>query len=183
VSVCGGVGWGDLSGMWVGVGTMVQKGVGGWGGGTLAGCRVEGVSSKHMRNMLIMPVQATCTMPAAGQQASRPPTMARFWMLCMPRMADWGGLMMGVDSMEPYTPPLLMVKVPPAMSSMEMVPSRAFLPSRLMFCGAGAGGGHVLRGGAAGRRARVAAKLRCVKGRTEEHCEAGLLAGLGWQQG
>jgi hypothetical protein len=60
--------------------------------------------------------------------------MARFWMLCMPMMADWGGLMMGVDSMEPYTPPLLMVNVPPAMSSMAMVPSRAFLPSMLMFC-------------------------------------------------
>ena len=42
--------------------------------------------------------------------------------------------MMGVDSREPYTPPLEMVKVPPAMSSMEMVPSRAFLPRALMVC-------------------------------------------------
>lgn len=40
--------------------------------------------------------------------------------------------MMGVDNSEPYTPPLLMVKVPPAMSSMLMVPSRAFLPSALI---------------------------------------------------
>merc|ERR1719222_477338 len=36
---------------------------------------------------------------------------------CMPRMADWGGLMMGVPNKEPNTPPLLMVKVPPSMSS------------------------------------------------------------------
>ena len=43
-------------------------------------------------------------------------------------MADCGGLMMGVLIMEPYTPPLLIVKVPPAMSSMLIVPSRAFLP-------------------------------------------------------
>ena len=26
---------------------------------------------------------------------------------CMPRMADWGGLMMGVPNREPNTPPLL----------------------------------------------------------------------------
>lgn len=44
----------------------------------------------------------------------------------------WGGLIMGVESREPYTPPLLMVKVPPAMSSILMVPSRAFLPRPLM---------------------------------------------------
>ena len=56
-------------------------------------------------------------------------------MECMPRMADCGGLMMGVDSSEPYTPPLLMVKVPPAMSSMLIVPSRAFLPSAFIVCG------------------------------------------------
>ena len=46
-------------------------------------------------------------------------------MACMPRMADWGGLMMGVPIMEPNTPPLLMVKVPPSMSSRASVPSRA----------------------------------------------------------
>jgi hypothetical protein len=40
--------------------------------------------------------------------------------------------MMGVDSRLPYTPPLEIVKVPPAMSSMPMVPSRAFLPSMFM---------------------------------------------------
>ena len=48
-------------------------------------------------------------------------------------MADCGGLMMGVDIMDPYTPPLLMVKVPPAMSSMLMVPSRAFFPKAPRF--------------------------------------------------
>ena len=50
-------------------------------------------------------------------------------------MADWGGLMIGVDSKEPYTPPLEMVNVPPAMSSMLMVPSRAFFPKELIVCG------------------------------------------------
>jgi hypothetical protein len=49
--------------------------------------------------------------------------------------------MMGVDSRLPYTPPLLMVKVPPAMSSMLMVPSRAFLPSSVNFCERHAGAG------------------------------------------
>lgn len=37
--------------------------------------------------------------------------------------------MMGVDNREPYTPPLLIVKVPPDISSMLRVPSFAFLPS------------------------------------------------------
>ncbi len=55
-------------------------------------------------------------------------------MLCMPRMADWGGLMMGVDSIDPYTPPLLMVNVPPAISSMLMVPSRALRARSFMAC-------------------------------------------------
>uniref|UniRef100_A0A6B0UJ95 Uncharacterized protein n=1 Tax=Ixodes ricinus TaxID=34613 RepID=A0A6B0UJ95_IXORI len=51
---------------------------------------------------------------------------------CMPRMADWGGLMMGVPNMEPKTPPLLMVKVPPSMSSMAKLPVRAFSPRTLI---------------------------------------------------
>ena len=59
-------------------------------------------------------------------------TIALCWMECIPRMADWGGLMIGVLSRLPYTPPFEMVKVPPAMSSTEMVPSRAFLPRALM---------------------------------------------------
>lgn len=40
--------------------------------------------------------------------------------------------MMGVLMRLPYTPPLLIVKVPPAMSSMEMLPSLAFLPNSVM---------------------------------------------------
>ncbi len=38
-------------------------------------------------------------------------------MPCMPKIADCGGLIMGVPNMDPNTPPLLMVKVPPSMSS------------------------------------------------------------------
>ena len=41
---------------------------------------------------------------------------------CIPRMADWGGLMMGVPNREPNTPPLLMVNVPPSMSSIAKLP-------------------------------------------------------------
>ncbi|KAH3858902.1 hypothetical protein DPMN_101546 [Dreissena polymorpha] len=44
---------------------------------------------------------------------------------CMPKMADWGGLMIGVPNMEPKTPPLEMVKVPPSMSSTARSPARA----------------------------------------------------------
>ena len=43
----------------------------------------------------------------------------------MPRMPTWGGLRIGVDSIEPNTPPLVMVKVPPFRSSMASLPSRA----------------------------------------------------------
>jgi hypothetical protein len=53
-------------------------------------------------------------------------------MECMPRMADWGGLMIGVPIMLPNTPPLEMVKVPPAMSSMVMLSVRAFLARSAM---------------------------------------------------
>ena len=35
------------------------------------------------------------------------------------------GLMIGVESMEPNTPPLVIVKVPPVISSMVSLPSRA----------------------------------------------------------
>ncbi len=45
---------------------------------------------------------------------------------CIPNMADCGGLMMGVPNMEPNTPPLLIVNVPPSMSSTASVPSRAY---------------------------------------------------------
>ena len=43
----------------------------------------------------------------------------------MPRMALCGGFRMGVDSREPNTPPLDTVNVPPVMSSIDSLPSRA----------------------------------------------------------
>jgi hypothetical protein len=49
----------------------------------------------------------------------------RCLMACMPRIADCGGLMMGVPIMEPKTPPLEMVKVPPAISSSAIASARA----------------------------------------------------------
>lgn len=49
----------------------------------------------------------------------------RSLMACSPRTALCGRLMIGVPIMEPNTPPLLMVKDPPAMSSMVNLPSRA----------------------------------------------------------
>ena len=45
---------------------------------------------------------------------------------CIPNMADCGGLMIGVPNIEPYTPPLDIVKVPPSMSSMASDPSLAW---------------------------------------------------------
>lgn len=36
---------------------------------------------------------------------------------CIPKIDDCGGLIIGVPNKEPNTPPLLMVKVPPSMSS------------------------------------------------------------------
>ena len=52
-------------------------------------------------------------------------TTARSLVACIPRMADCGMLMMGVPISEPKTPPFEIVKVPPAMSSMASLPSRA----------------------------------------------------------
>ena len=46
-------------------------------------------------------------------------------MLCMPRTPDWGKFRIGVDNIEPYTPPLLMVNVPPCRSSIVSFPSLA----------------------------------------------------------
>ena len=53
-------------------------------------------------------------------------------MLCMPKIALWGGLMMGVESMEPNTPPLVMVKQPPVISSTLILPSRTLVARSLM---------------------------------------------------
>ena len=59
--------------------------------------------------------------------------MARSLVACTPKMADWGGLMMGVDIMEPKVPPLLMEKVPPVISSMPSLPSLALAPNSAIF--------------------------------------------------
>ena len=45
----------------------------------------------------------------------------------MPRIADCGGLRIGVDISEPKTPPLVMLNVPPVSSSSFSWPSRARL--------------------------------------------------------
>jgi len=44
---------------------------------------------------------------------------------CMPSIADCGGFIMGVPNSDPNTPPLLIVKVPPSMSSIAKVPALA----------------------------------------------------------
>ena len=46
---------------------------------------------------------------------------------CMPNMADWGILIMGVPNNDPNTPPLEIVKVPPVMSSRASAPSLAWV--------------------------------------------------------
>jgi hypothetical protein len=45
---------------------------------------------------------------------------------CIPKMALWGGLMIGVPINDPKVPPLEIVKVPPCMSSIEIFPSFPF---------------------------------------------------------
>ena len=62
----------------------------------------------HLLRLLFDPSFLTCPFLTTGR--SKTP--------CMPRMADCGGLMMGVPNSEPNTPPLEIVKVPPLMSSM-----------------------------------------------------------------
>ncbi|KFB73298.1 MAG: hypothetical protein AW09_001447 [Candidatus Accumulibacter phosphatis] len=51
----------------------------------------------------------------------------------MPRIADCGGLMIGVDNIEPKTPPLEIEKVPPVRSSIDSLPSLALLPNSPIF--------------------------------------------------
>ena len=60
-------------------------------------------------------------------------TTGRSTMLCMPRTPDWGKFRIGVDNIEPYTPPLLMVNVPPCRSSIVSFPSLAFSEISLIF--------------------------------------------------
>jgi hypothetical protein len=45
---------------------------------------------------------------------------------CIPRIADCGGLIIGVPNNEPNTPPLLIVNVPPSISSIESEPFFAY---------------------------------------------------------
>lgn len=51
---------------------------------------------------------------------------------CMPRMELCGGLIIGVPNNDPKTPPLLIVKVPPSMSSTAREPFLALSPSALI---------------------------------------------------
>ncbi|GCM50320.1 hypothetical protein ExPCM16_04259 [Escherichia coli] len=46
-------------------------------------------------------------------------------MACIPRMADCGGLMIGVDIIEPKVPPLVIENVPPCNASSGNLPLRA----------------------------------------------------------
>ena len=54
-------------------------------------------------------------------------------MLCIPKIALCGGLIIGVESIEPKVPPLVMVKVPPVISSTEIFPSRTFVAKSFIF--------------------------------------------------
>lgn len=44
---------------------------------------------------------------------------------CIPKIALWGGLIIGVPNTDPKTPPFEMVNVPPSMSSTASLLSRA----------------------------------------------------------
>jgi hypothetical protein len=48
-------------------------------------------------------------------------------------MADCGGLMIGVDSIEPNTPPFEIENVPPVISSIDSLPSFAYWPNSAIF--------------------------------------------------
>src|ERR687893_620505 len=54
-------------------------------------------------------------------------TTGRSWILCIPSIATWGIVRMGVETSEPKMPPLVMVNVPPRRSSRVSLPSRAFV--------------------------------------------------------
>ena len=45
---------------------------------------------------------------------------------CIPKIADWGGLIIGVPIKDPNTPPFDIVNVPPSISSIANVPERAY---------------------------------------------------------
>jgi hypothetical protein len=45
---------------------------------------------------------------------------------CIPKIALWGGLIIGVPMRDPNVPPFDIVNVPPCISSMEILPSLPF---------------------------------------------------------
>ena len=47
------------------------------------------------------------------------------------KIADCGGLIIGVESIEPNTPPLVMVNVPPNISLMVIFPSKPLMLTSL----------------------------------------------------
>ncbi len=53
-------------------------------------------------------------------------------MLCIPKIADCGGLIIGVDNIEPNVPPLVIVNVPPVISSTVILPSLTLVAKSLM---------------------------------------------------
>ena len=55
--------------------------------------------------------------------------MGRSRILCIPSIALWGGFKIGVESIEPKTPPFVIEKVPPSISSILSLFSRARLAS------------------------------------------------------
>ena len=58
---------------------------------------------------------------------SSPLTTGLFTIECMPKIALWGGLMIGVPMRDPKVPPFEIVKVPPCISSIVIFPSLPFL--------------------------------------------------------
>ena len=54
-------------------------------------------------------------------------------MLCIPKTPDCGKFKIGVESIDPYTPPLLIVNVPPCRSSIVSFPSFAFSEINFIF--------------------------------------------------
>lgn len=63
-----------------------------------------------------------------GLASILPPTTTGLSLVaCIPRIADYGGLIIGVPIIDPNTPPLLIVNVPPAISSSVIYPSLALV--------------------------------------------------------
>ena len=80
--------------------------------------------------MECIPNIADCSMQQAMEQAKEEINHRLATHACPTKqsgVSTWGGFTMGVLSRLPYTPPLEIVKVPPAMSSMARAPPRAFL--------------------------------------------------------